>query len=223
MLRYVSMLFLIVATAGLAGTPPTTFDGQTLDAVTQTLAAIPETNLSTQQRRLYAFAAIARCGATQPPPESCVAPEIARIANWQESETDPELAAMLANLTGMTASYAKPMQAMQIARQAQRQFDRLVLDHPGHGGVLLQRAVNGLYSPRVAGRWTQATIDLQTLLEGDFGLGAGDRLYILSLHAAAALRIEKPALAQPSLDALQASGSAYWAAAAERIAAGELP
>ena len=101
MLRYLSMLFLTVATAGLAGTPPTTFDGQTLDAVTQTLAAIPESNLSTQQRRLYAFAAIARCGATQPPPESCVAPEIARIANWQESDTDPELAAMLANLTGM--------------------------------------------------------------------------------------------------------------------------
>lgn len=206
------------APAGAAGTPPTTFGAEAPAAVEARLSGKPEADLSLEERRLLAYAAIARCGAVEPPRADCVEPAMARVAAWPESAEDPELAAMLGNLEAMTAAYAQsPMRAMTVARQVQRRIDRLALDHPHDGGVLLQRGSNALYAPRVAGRWSAALADFTRLLEEDFGLSPEDRLQIEALRAQAALKLGRRDLAGSSLAALRASANPYWPAEADRL------
>lgn len=213
------LLLLPGVASALSG--PTTFDGEHPEAIAARLADRPQEHFTLREQRLSALAAIARCGKADPITADCVEPEVARIESWQSE--DPELRAMLENLRGMQAAYAQAFKAMQIGRQSQRALDRLVRDHPDLGGVRLQRGIGGLYAPRIAGRWSQARQDFETLLAGDYDMSAEDRLFVTALHAAAALRTDRPEAAAGSLRVLETSGSPYWQAEAQRIRAGELP
>ena len=56
---------------------------------------------------------------------------------------------------------AREDRAAQVSTRELRALDRLVLDHPDNGGVLMQRGSNALYSPEVAGRGSIAVADFE--------------------------------------------------------------
>lgn len=193
-------------------TGPVSFDTADLQGLYQQLIAQNVTTLSLEKRRQLALLVLMRTAQEVPlKPDTLSAAKKLLTTILTASNDDPEVAAIAANLHALEASMAvSSMEALVITKSVTRTLDRLVLDNPNNGGVLMQRGSNALYSPTVAGRGSIAVRDFEALLSGKFAVSESARWYLLELLGLSYQKVNLKDDARRVFDELDTSHVPYW-------------
>lgn len=191
---------------------PVSFDTSDLQGLYQELIVQNVTKLSIEKRRQLALLVLMRTAQKIPPNPDVVSAAKELLATiLTASDDDPEVAAIAVNVHALEASMTvSPMEALVITKSVTRTLDRLVLDNPKNGGVLMQRGSNALYSPVVAGRGSIAVSDFEALVSGRFAVSESARWYLLELLGLSYQKVNRKDDARRVFDELGASNVPYW-------------
>lgn len=209
----------LVPLSALSQTAPTSFPMAELEELKASIANIPQSVVSAEQARQMALIVLA--DAAERPQgdveglqlDQAIVQSLAELAG-----NDPEILAVGANLTAMEAGAESNLaRVMRLARSASRTLDKLVLDNPDNGGVLLQRGTNALYAPRIAGRIRIAVADFEALLAPPFDLGISDRAYVQTLLAQSYAKANRKDEARDVLQGLVTADLPHWSSAAATL------
>jgi len=146
----------------------------------------------------------------------------ARVQKLAElTGSDPEILAIHANLLGVEAGIEKNlMRVLTLAKASSRALDKLVRDNPEIGGTYMQRGLNALHSPPIAGRIQIAIDDFENLLSGEFDLSDAGRAQIRLLLAQSYLKAGREHDAKPLLNRVAQANVPRWSIAAQSVLAG---
>ena len=134
---------------------------------------------------------------------------------------DPEILAVHANLLGVEAGIETGLiRVLTLAKQSSRTLDRLVRDNPEVGGTYMQRGLNALHSPPIAGRIQIAIDDFEKLSSGAFDLSAASQAEVRLLLARSYIKAGREADAQPLLAEVAQANVPRWSDAAQTVLAG---
>lgn len=134
---------------------------------------------------------------------------------------DPEIMAIHANLVGVEAGIEEDLiRVLTLAKASSRALDRLARDNPGIGGTYMQRGLNALHSPPIAGRIQIAINDFERLSSGDFDLSEAGRAEVQLLLAQSYLKAGQQGAAEPLLATVVQADVPRWSETAKTILAG---
>lgn len=153
--------------------------------------------------------------------EAASAPELSRkqlktyVRTFEDlidaADNDPEVHAIRAAFYGIQAREARSdMDALLLAKKGIEMLDNLVEEHPGNGGVLMQRGLSALYAPSFLGRDSVFVEDFTTLLSERFDLPPQQRGYVLYNLLQGYKKIGNTDAAKPVQSELQALAVSPW-------------
>ncbi|GAA4222697.1 hypothetical protein GGQ68_001027 [Sagittula marina] len=208
--------------AGSAGTAPTIFAPENVPALRQQAQAVAATAVSVEDARKIALVIVD--DASRRPDgtlEQIEADQSLVMDLAKQTGNDPEIMAVHANLVGIEAGIEQDLiRVLTLAKASSRALDKLVRDNPDNGGVLMQRGLNALHAPKIAGRIQIAIDDFETLSTGEFHLTDELNAQVQLLLAQSLIKAERTQDAQPLLASVAEADVPQWSDAARSILAG---